>query len=86
MWANLTSLVQQLLQETVMEVEDSLSASLAMAGTLADTAGTLLQANPAGASCSTTTNIPAGSKNSSEILQSLSRVEFAMVTILSALS
>jgi hypothetical protein len=45
MWANLTSLVHQLLQQTVMEDEETLSASLAMAGTLAGTATTMLQAN-----------------------------------------
>jgi hypothetical protein len=66
MWANLTSLVQQLLQETVMELEDTLSASLAMAGTLADTAGPLLQAYSPGASTTTSSSssrvsIPAGS-------------------------
>lgn len=43
MWTHLTSLVQQLLQQTVMEGEEALSASLAMAGTLADTASTMLQ-------------------------------------------
>lgn len=43
MWANLTSLVQQLLQQTVMEGEEALSASLTMAGALADTASTMLQ-------------------------------------------
>ena len=57
MWANPTSLVQQLLQDAVMELEDTLSASLAMTGTLADTAGPLLQAysNSPGASTTTTT-------------------------------
>jgi hypothetical protein len=35
--------VQQLLQETVVEAEEALSASLSMAGTLADTASTMLQ-------------------------------------------
>jgi hypothetical protein len=45
MWANLTSLVQQLLQQTVLQPEEVLSTSLAMAGALADTATSLLQAN-----------------------------------------
>jgi hypothetical protein len=62
MWANLTSLVQQLLQETVMELEDTLSASLAMAGTLADTAGPLLQGySTAGSTSSSRVSIPDGS-------------------------
>jgi hypothetical protein len=45
MWAKLTSLVQQLLQQTVLEDEEALGASLTMAGALADTASTVLQAN-----------------------------------------
>lgn len=60
MWANLSSLVQQLLHETVMEAEDALSASLAMAGTLADAASTLMQANSP-AVTNTTTSSGSGS-------------------------
>ena len=48
-----------------MELEDTLSASLAMAGTLADTAGPLLQAYSPGASTTSSSSsrvsIPAGS-------------------------
>lgn len=56
MWANLTSMVQQLLQHNVMEDGEVLRASLTLVGVLADTASSMMQANSPSASAAPSTS------------------------------